>query len=193
MLVPAWEGCTTGCRGSTFAAPELGPNAFRAADRCTCNSGFTAFSNTFESSNGNRAFCCAIALSVFNNSLVAEMAQAVVEVVGVVCVVVKLTIGEPAGVATVRAEVIWVGFKSVSLAVPSSHSVFRIVTSLHRTKRLCSRPPHYSDFSRNLPRWQKCFSYFPTPLACHSCLQSLFQHWKLRRTGLRLPAHLAPK
>ena len=81
------------------AEPEMGPNdvllepnAFCAAVRCTSHNGLTAFANTFESCCGSWAFCCATSLSVQISSSPTDSAQVVVEVVGVVCVVVKLTI-----------------------------------------------------------------------------------------------------
>ena len=107
----------------------LEPNAFCAAVRCTSNNGFTTFANTFESCCGNWAFCCATSLSVRINSSPTDSAQVVDEVVGVVCVVVKLTIALPAGGGTVTAELIWVGFMRVSFAIRSIHSALCTVTS----------------------------------------------------------------
>ena len=109
-------------------AELLEPNAFCAAVRCTVNNGFTAFANIFESCCGNSAFCCATCFSVRINSSLTDYAHVVVDVVGVVCVVVKLTIALPAGVGIVRAEVTWVGFMSVSFAMRSIHAAFSTVT-----------------------------------------------------------------
>ena len=109
-------------------AELLGPNAFCAAVRCTFINGFTAFANITESCCGRSAFCCATCLSVRINSSLTDSAQVVVEVVGVVCLVEKLTIALPTGVGIVRAEVTWVGFMSVSLAMRSIHAAFSTVT-----------------------------------------------------------------
>ena len=108
-------------------AELLGPNAFCAAVRCTSNNGLTAFANSFESCSGNSAFCCATCFSVRINSSLTDSAQVVDEVVGVVCVVVKLTIALPTGVGIVRA-VTWVGFMSVSFAMRSIPAAFSTVT-----------------------------------------------------------------
>ena len=86
-------------------AELLEPNAFCAVVRCTSINGFTAFANIFESCCGNSAFCCATCFSVRIRSSLTDSAQVVVQVVGVVCVVVKLTIALPAGVGIVREEV----------------------------------------------------------------------------------------
>ena len=109
-------------------AELLGPNAFCAAVRCTFINGLTAFANIAESCCGSSAFCCATCLSVRINSSLTDSAHVVVEVVGVVCVVVKLTIALPAGVGILRAEVTWVGFISVSFAMRSIHGAFSTVT-----------------------------------------------------------------
>ena len=98
MLVSVGEGWAARGRSDAFAEPGLGPNAFYAADAWTFSRGFTAFGNSLEICSGNLAFCCSIALSARSNSSVAVRAQEVVVVVGVVRVVVKLTMAEPAGV-----------------------------------------------------------------------------------------------
>ena len=109
-------------------AELLEPDAFCAAVRCTFINGFTAFANNSESCCGSWAFCCATCLSVRISSSLTDSAQVVVEVVGVVCVVVRLTIALPEGVGIVRAEVTWVGFMSVSFAMRSIHAGFSTVT-----------------------------------------------------------------
>ena len=109
-------------------AELLEPKAFCAAVRCTSNNGLTAFANTFESCCGSCAFCCATFFSVRISNSPTDSAQVVVEVVGVVCVVVKLTIALPTGEGIERAEVIWVAFMSVTFAMRSIHSAFSTVT-----------------------------------------------------------------
>ena len=73
--------------------------------------------------------CRATSFSVWISSSPNDSAEVVVEVVGVVCVVVKLTIALPAGVGIVGAEVIWLGFMSISFAIRSLHSAYCTVTS----------------------------------------------------------------
>ena len=110
-------------------AELLGPNALCAAVRFTSNNDVTAFANTFESCCGSWAFCCATSFSVRISSSPIDSAQVVLDVVGVVCVVVKLTIALPTGVGIVRAEVICVGFMRGSFAIRFIHSALCTVTS----------------------------------------------------------------